>query len=436
MQKKQEQIALILFENNLRIHDNLSLNKALSTGLNVVGVFCFQPEYLEPNEWGITKIGYFRMKFLLEALENLQKNLAELKIPLIVSFKSLKITCARIAEKFEVKEVFVQAEWTFEETQRISLIKQIFSKAKFTFSYDQLLIQPKHLPFKIEETPLMFTEFRKRVEKTLKGEAPIFSDKKCDASFFSNFDKTKIPDANDFFENIQPLNSHSAFPFKGGEDEALHRLDYYLFESKLISNYKETRNGLLGTDYSSKFSPWLALGCLSPRIVYQKVKKYESEVEQNESTYWLIFELLWREFFKYTSMKYGNSIFHLNGFNKKNKAYAKRDKTAFRLWSEGKTGVDFVDANMRELNATGFMSNRGRQNVASYWCNDLKQDWRLAASYFEMQLVDYDVHSNWLNWAYIAGVGNDPRPDRYFNIEKQAQNYDPDKSFRKLWLQH
>ena len=88
---------------------------------------------------------------------------------------------------------------------------------------------------------------------------------------------------------------------------------------------------------------------------------------------------------------------------------------------------------MRELKATGFMSNRGRQNVASYLCNDLKLDWRHGAAYFEQQLTDYDVCSNWCNWAYVAGVGNDPRPNRYFNIQKQSEQYDGDRRFRNLW---
>ena len=102
-------------------------------------------------------------------------------------------------------------------------------------------------------------------------------------------------------------------------------------------------------------------------------------------------------------------------------------------WINGKTGVDFVDANMIELKLTGFMSNRGRQNVASYFCNDLKLDWRLGAAYFEQQLIDYDVCSNWGNWAYLAGVGNDPRGQRTFNTEKQALDYDKDGAYRKLW---
>ena len=111
-----------------------------------------------------------------------------------------------------------------------------------------------------------------------------------------------------------------------------------------------------------------------------------------------------------------------------------KNEAALKSWIEGTTKSEFVNANMIELKETGFMSNRGRQNVASYFCNELQMDWRIGAAYFESQLIDYDVCSNWGNWAYLAGVGNDPRKHRYFNIEKQTKDYDKDGEFRKLWL--
>ena len=88
---------------------------------------------------------------------------------------------------------------------------------------------------------------------------------------------------------------------------------------------------------------------------------------------------------------------------------------------------------MREIAQTGFMSNRGRQNVASYLVKDLKVDWRMGAEYFEHMLIDYDVTSNWCNWNYVAGVGSDPRENRYFNILSQADRYDPTGEYVKLW---
>jgi deoxyribodipyrimidine photo-lyase len=234
--------------------------------------------------------------------------------------------------------------------------------------------------------------------------------------------------------NSISTDSRAVLPFKGGETEAILRLKHYFFESKSISKYKETRNGMIGADYSSKFSAWLALGSLSPREIYFELKKYEAQFGSNDSTYWLVFELLWRDYFRFMMKKHRAKFFQQNGIQSKGITINKNNILALQSWIDGQTGVDFVDANMLELKLTGFMSNRGRQNVASYLCNDLKLDWRYGAAYFEQQLIDYDVCSNWGNWAYLAGVGNDPRGNRYFNIEKQAQDYDKDKDYRKLWL--
>lgn len=154
----------------------------------------------------------------------------------------------------------------------------------------------------------------------------------------------------------------------------------------------------------------------------------------NESTYWLVFELLWRDFFRFMFKKHQTKLFQAAGITSEKTIPKSVGEKLLNTWVNGTTGVGFIDANMRELQLTGFMSNRGRQNVASYLCNDLKLDWRYGAAYFEQQLIDYDVCSNWGNWAYLAGVGNDPRENRYFNIEKQAQDYDKNKAFRNLWL--
>ena len=200
-----------------------------------------------------------------------------------------------------------------------------------------------------------------------------------------------------------------------------------------MSVYKETRNGLIGADYSSKFSIWLAHGCISARSIYDQVEQYEREVEKNQSTYWMKFELLWRDFFKYTAMRYGARIFYPSGIKSERRRWNYDPKTV-QQWIDGETGDDFVDANMRELKLTGFMSNRGRQNVASYLVHRLKQDWRAGAAWFESMLIDYDVTSNYGNWIYAAGVGNDPR-DRVFNTKRQAEMYDGDGEYRRLWLE-
>lgn len=101
---------------------------------------------------------------------------------------------------------------------------------------------------------------------------------------------------------------------------------------------------------------------------------------------------------------------------------------------EAKTGYPLVDANLKELFQTGWMSNRGRQNVASFMAKILQLDWRFGAALFEHFLIDYDVSSNYGNWQYISGVGVDPREDRIFNVTLQAKKYDEKGEYIKHWL--
>ncbi len=131
--------------------------------------------------------------------------------------------------------------------------------------------------------------------------------------------------------------------------------------------------------------------------------------------------------------KFENRIFLKGGPQGKPLKHLKNNHETFRVWAEGKTGIPFIDANMRELNATGWMSNRGRQNTASFLVKDLKVNWQMGAEYFESQLIDYDPCSNWGNWNYVAGIGSDMREDRYFNILTQAKNYDPQGAYVRHW---
>ena len=196
--------------------------------------------------------------------------------------------------------------------------------------------------------------------------------------------------------------------------------------------YKETRNQLIGMDYSSKFSAWLALGCISARDIAAQLNEYENFHGANDGTYWLWFELLWRDYFRFIHFKYGQKLYHASGLT--GIPVSPSDVPSFEQWRTGNTGTELVDAGMRELHQSGYLSNRMRQIVASYWIYDMKGDWRAGAAWFESQLIDYDVYSNQGNWLYIAGRGTDPRGGRPFNVAKQTQDHDSQGVYRKLWL--
>lgn len=113
-------------------------------------------------------------------------------------------------------------------------------------------------------------------------------------------------------------------------------------------------------------------------MIYEQVKEYEAQRVKNKSTYWLVFELLWRDFFRFICAQQGNRIFRQSGLRRIRIPW-QEDWSRFRLWQEGLTGFPLVDANMRELAATGFMSNRGRQNVASFLTKNLGINWQMGA---------------------------------------------------------
>ena len=431
MQQQQKKVGLVWFRNNLRTRDNISLQKAITENESVIAVYFFDPKYFKEDKFGFQKTAKFRAKFLLETITDLQQNLARLNITLLTYFDAPELKLQILCNKFAVNSIYTQKEWTQEETDTNKVTKQLLSNINFVEDYDQFLYHPNTVSKNFSNIPNVFTGFRKKLEKyvAILNEVEV---QKLDKSNLIEND-TQIPSLQDLgFEDF--LVPHkTAFPFKGGETEALERLNYYLFESKKVGFYKKTRNGLVGIDYSTKLSAWLANGSLSAKTIYWQVKKYEQEFGKNQSTYWVIFELIWRDYFKYISLKYGNDIFKIGGILQRDYHW-NSDTNIIQKWINGETKDDFVNANMIELKETGWMSNRGRQNVASYFAKELLQDWRIGAAYFESILLDYDVHSNYGNWMYVAGVGNDPR-DRKFNTQFQAERYDSNYKFRNLWLE-
>lgn len=425
--------ALVWFKTDLRLHDNETLVLAMEQSDEVIPVYCFDEAHFKTTKFGFKKTGNFRAHFLLESLMDLDKNLRAVGSGLIVVKGKPEVEIAKLIEKYNVQKVYAKDEVAYEELQTQALVQKELSKINtplVTFN-SSTLYQEEDLPFSIKDIPDVFTNFRKQVEKDSKIRAAFSKPKAINSP---EIDVLNLPSLEELgLENIATDN-RAVLDFEGGETASWTRLEHYFFKTKSLSVYKETRNGLVGANYSSKFSAWLALGCISARSIYAQIQHYEKEIVANESTYWLVFELLWRDYFRFVMKKYGHLFFLQNGIKTSKKNSNRHNAKLFETWKNAQTGNDFINANMLELKLTGFMSNRGRQNVASYLINDLQLDWRYGAAYFEEQLIDYDVCSNWGNWAYLAGVGNDPRENRAFNIEKQANDYDKNNTYRNLWL--
>ena len=427
--QKQKINSLVWFRNNMRVEDNSSLTKAINESDNVIGFINIDPKIFISTKYGFKKTEKYRAKFLLETISDLKSQLEILNISLIITHRDFSQSINEIISQYGITNIYTQTEWTRDELIEESFIPDEINLIK---DFDQFLFSPNDVRSLYDNIPRGFSNFRKKCEKylsvndTLSVPKSLNSDNKISIEY-------PIPSLSDLGFKDFEVHKDSVFRFKGGEINAKNRIRNYFFETKNVSTYKLTRNGLIGEDYSSKFSPWLANGSVSVKYIYKLLKEYEKEVEKNESTYWLYFELIWRDFFKYVSMQHKDKFFNKDGIYGEDKEWSD-DKDVLLNWINGKTNEPFVNANMIELSQTGFMSNRGRQNVSNYLTKELKIDWRIGAEYFESMLIDYDVHSNYGNWLYNAGIGNDSMPFRKFNPKLQSERYDPNKSYEKTWL--
>lgn len=423
---------LVWFRNDLRIHDNALLAHVPAEADAIIPVYIFNPVQYSDTKYGFPKTGKFRKAFIREGVTSLKENLKRMGSSLIVASGRPAAVLNKLAAATGADTVFFTREHTSEELIEEQEVRHSLADLHIQSFEQRSLIHPSDLPFMLSRLPDVFIPFRKEVEKNLTIRQPLpvpYILPPLPAELESYQD-----DLSALGESETPEgDSRAVLTFNGSEESGLRRLNHYFFESKAISSYKETRNGLLGTDYSSKFSPWLATGALSPRLIYSELKRFEQEHGANESTYWLLFELLWRDYFRFVAMKYGGLIFQRQGIRGSG-ANTQINKSAFTRWAGAKTGEPFIDAAMTELNLTGFLSNRGRQNAASFLINNLNGDWLAGGSYFESLLIDYDPCSNWGNWMYLAGVGNDPRERRVFNIAKQSAEYDPRGEYISHWL--
>lgn len=427
---------LVWFRSDLRVNDHEALSTAVSKADEVIPYYCLDERMWQTTTYGFPKTGAFRTQFLLESLENLSKQIEGLGGKLLVETGKPEEKIPELVARLHVDAVYAHKEVTDEEIKVEEALEHQLWKQRVPLNYfwGHTLYHLEDLPFPIKNLPEVFTNFRKQMERDVAVRPLIPAPQRIRVP--AGLNPVALPSLQRFGLPRPLTDERAVLSFTGGETEAQKRLQYYVWEEDLLKNYKQTRNELMGGDFSSKLAPWLAFGCISPRQVHHEVKAYEKKRIKNESTYWLIFELMWRDYFRFMARKHGNALFKPGGIRELPAKESERrfDREVFEYWRTGTTGIPFVDANMTELALTGFMSNRGRQNVASFLVKDLKIDWRAGAAWFESQLIDYDPCSNYGNWNYMAGVGNDPREDRYFHVIKQAQQYDPKGEYIKLWL--
>lgn len=402
-------------------------------------VFVHEPVQDEPTAWGFRRMGSHRRRFVADTLLDLQASLQALGQRLVLLHGPVADVLPACAQRVQADTIFCEDIAAPEEEAQVQALINAGLNVKTL--WQSSLIEPDALPFAPENMPQVFTEFRQRIESArLKPLAPLPAPTQLPAPPSDNLTAlsgwTKDPFTLLQAHTQNEAHARSNFPYtqdacRGGETSALAHLQSYL-TPPWPDRYKQTRNALQGQHTSSHWSPWLATGAVSARRIWSELQAYEQKHGSNDGTYWLWFELLWRDNFRMLHLQHGPQLYAARGLSNLPKpSHFPKD---FARWCQGQTGEPIVDAGMRELAATGFTSNRMRQIVASFLVHDLSCDWRAGAAWFESQLVDFDVSSNQGNWLYVSGRGTDPRVGRRFNPAKQTQDHDAQGRYRQVWL--
>ena len=448
------QTVIYWFRNDLRLQDQPALLQAAAHGNRhghrLLLAYVHEPEQDEPSPWGFRRMGPHRRRFLAETLQDLSVSLQALGQKLILLHGPAQEVLSALVLNANVNASAIYCEDIAapEEQAQVQALKQSLSLQAAGVAvhtvWQSSLLEPAALPFAVADMPQVFTSFRQRIENA--GVQPLpplaapqslppppdlapLQERAQELHWIENpFKLLQITEEDSGDAKQKGLKSAA---FTGGENHGLTHLKNYL-TPPWPDRYKQTRNALQGQHTSSHWSPWLATGAVSARTIWAALHGYEQEHGANDGTYWLWFELLWRDNFRFLHLQHGRKLYAARGLS--DLPRPKHFPKDFQRWCDGDTGEPIVDAGMRELASTGYTSNRMRQIVASYLVHDLACDWRAGAAWFESQLIDFDICSNQGNWLYVSGRGTDPRQGRRFNPSKQTQDHDLQGRYRKVWL--
>lgn len=395
-------------------------------------------EIIHYKQHGVDSLGPYRAQFLWESLSSLKQSLKKLGNDLIILKGDAAKTLEALKSEVCADTIFTQYECSYceqEQDKKVSQFSQLQHIGMGT------LLTHKQLPFNKKTLPNNYIIFRRLIESQWENQQSLVST--CCETPKSLPPTPKTLKTQSLLENpskhSKGQSARAPFQFTGGEQSALNRVQQFIWGSAGLENYRNTCNQLLGADFSSKLSPWIANGSLSVRYVYQEIRKFEQERGLSESTRWSICELLWRDFFHFNALKHGSALFTKGGIqspagSKKEIDIEKCDDA--QKWCKGETGEPLIDACMKELLDTGYLSNRGRKCLSAYFVKKMGSDWRLGASWFEHLLIDFDPCNNYGNWNFQSGIGHDVKKLANFCANQEAQRYDPDKTYQNYWLKN
>lgn len=413
---------LVWFRNDLRLHDNEMLVEAIAKSEEILPVFCFDPRQFEMTSYHSFKTGSVRAKFLIESVNGLRKSLQCLGGDLFIVNGKPEEVLPDLVSKYEIAEVYHHREVASEETEISTQVEDLLWKQKVNLKHfiGHTLYNKEDLPFPIKDIPDVFAQFKKKTERDAIVKPCFLTPQQI--NFVKVDEWGDLPNLQELCVNLTEAELTEKTEIIGGETEALTHLHDFLHtgEGIALSNTTLKKNSIV-----SKLSAWLALGCLSPREVYWKMKEAEASYGLKPYFNQIVLGLLWRDYFRFMFKKYRNTFFKSKGFSLQPRQKTDLNIELLNAWKTGNTEQPLVNSLMIELNTTGYLSNSARQLVAAYLVYELNVNWVYGAAYFEERLIDYAPASNWGNWANLAGVGNDARLTASFDFQKLIKIVDP-----------
>ncbi|XP_062143679.1 blue-light photoreceptor PHR2 [Alnus glutinosa] len=319
--------AIVWFRNDLRVHDNECLNTANNEAMSVLPVYCFDPRDYGKSSSGFDKTGPYRASFLIESVSDLRKNLQAKGSDLVVRIGKPETVLAELAKAVGADAVYAHGEVSHDEVKAEEKIEAAMKEESVEIKYfwGSTLYHLDDLPFKLEDMPANYGGFREKVNGLDVRKTIEALDQVKGMPARGDVEPGDIPSLVDLGLNPSATIGQDGKPaahasMVGGETEALQRLQKFATECQ-AQPHKGTKDGsndsIYGANFSCKISPWLAMGCLSPRSMFDELKKTATRTISASSNRndggspdtgmsWLTYELLWRDFFRFITKKYSS----------------------------------------------------------------------------------------------------------------------------------
>lgn len=423
--------SLFWFRNDLRVSDNYALARAIRESEEVIAIYL-----ITPKTWKQHHVAGCKVDFILQNLKQLSKVLWEQKIPLLIrqtqTFDSGVKVLKDLCEAHGINSLYFNYEYPLDERQRDKKIKEVLGEdIDINGEHGNLVLSPGKVLSK-EGTPLkVFTPFKK---------AWIIAAEEHHAWHQTNqshkmFKQTICPD--EVPESITGFSHQlSKIHWKAGEEAAHKNLENFCEES--VFKYHQQRD-FPDLNATSRLSPYLAIGTISPRqCITMALRAADipelNLMERNKGVAVWISELIWREFYQHITYFFPE-VCKYKPFKSKTNDIPWNDKEEWlTAWQQGLTGFPLVDAAMRQLTTIGWMHNRLRMVVAMFLTKILLLDWRLGEKFFSENLIDGEFSANNGGWQWCASTGTDAVPYfRIFNPTTQSERFDPQGKFIKQY---